>query len=194
MATVRLNRHLRECIRNEMLRHCFQEEVAQLVQDRAELARRVYEDVFDAATRAKMEALPDGWLPTDDNIQARFSGSNDWLPFNGTFHGELSLVRPRVETVYRRFPSAKRGGCLEVYDPSHPLAEEHEELSRRMRDVAERFAMAKRQVTAALERPTTLNRLKELWPEAAPFVKRYESPPQLLPISELNSILNLEAA
>lgn len=195
MASVRLTNEIREEITTAMLRHRFSKEVAKLVALRAKLADRVYRDLYSPADRKKMEALPDGWLPVDDDVQCRFQGSYQRLKFNGGIWGDLYfLIDKEVEVVNRRLAAKHKSSCAKVYDGGHPIAEAYAEVEGVTKDLTERFKDAKRQIKSALSRATTTTRLIELWPEVRPFCSDYEHAAPSLPAiqtSALNAMLDL---
>jgi hypothetical protein len=198
MASVRLTNEIREEISTAMLRHKFSAELSALVADRAEFALAVYFDLYKVADRKRIDALPDGWLPTSSEIKYRAGASYESTPFNGRFHGDLNTALPitkePVKSVYLPFAEKHNRSCVASYDTDHKLAVQHSELQTRFKDISSRYEVAKGQVRAALSRANTTGRLIELWPEAQPFCKPYEAAAPALPTirtAALNALLDL---
>lgn len=197
MASTKLTNWIREQIVADLMAHRFTKACDKLVKDRAALAVKVYRDFYPRALLAKIEALPEGWLVSDNDIHASFSGRVDGLPFNGGVYGAVGKYRTSTEAVSRPFLSKDYGRVVAVYDAAHPLAVLHAELSARQNEIVTQIDAAKRQAVAAVNSATTINRLIELWPEVEPFARKHESakvPLPALPTSELNALLDLPVA
>lgn len=195
--STRLTTWTRERITKDVLEHRFSEQALRLVQDRAAFAMDVYNDIYSEADRKKMAALPNGWLPEDNDIRVQLGGSSRYmsLTFNGSTYGPVaSVLKDPIERVTLRMRSSDLRGCAKVYDAGHPLAERYDELDTRQRDLNTAIDTAKRQVEAALASATTIKRLIDLWPEIEPFASKYEdkkAPLPALPTTDLNALLDL---
>lgn len=195
--SVRFTSSIRDSIVSAMLRHAFEDEAKALVKRRADLALAVYEDVYSEADRKKMAALPDGWLPSAESISARFGGSYESLRFSGALYGDLANLAGDVEPLHRRIKETHRHGCSKNFDGSHPIAERHLELDGIQRELLDRVRSAKRQAISVVSSVSTIGRLKEVWPETAPFLARYEKKPPSLPAiprDDLNHAFRLPVA
>jgi len=200
MASVRLTNEIREEVAVAVLRHRFGAELKALVADRAEFALAVYNDLYKAADRKRIAELPEGWLRTSNQISFRASGSYTSMDFGGSFHGDmrrslpLSKNKDEPSRFFRPFASKHYGNCVATYDGDHKLAVRYSELEQRLKEIGERHKEASAQVKSALARASTTARLKELWPEVAPFVASYEAAaPSLpsIPTERLNALLDL---
>lgn len=195
MSTVRLTNEIREEITTAMLRHRFGKELTKLMADRAALAESIYNDLYKAADRKRIADLPEGWLPTAHEIKFSASGQFTSIPFNGGFYGALNLSLPeKSDHISKPFASKHCRACVSVYDGAHKLAVRYSEIQSRFSEIAASHDAASHTVKAALNKASTTGRLKELWPEAAPFCLPYEGRvPSLpsVPTSALNQLLDL---
>lgn len=200
MASIRLSVGMKEQIERRLIHYRFSEEAQQLVADYAQLASDVYDDVYPEITQKKMEALPKGWLPTTGEIGAQFGetgSSYSNLSFGGKCYGEISYAGGREGNdrgTNRLVPYSDKSGCAKRYEATDPMSERYEQLEARYKDLEERIRVAKKVARAAMDSVTTINRLKEVWPEIAPFTERFETRPNQLPAisrPDLNGLLGL---
>ncbi len=125
----RLVNEMRATIINRMIAHTFGKRIAFLQTEQAACAVAIYEDVFSKKHRDLIDTLPQGWLPTDDDIYVtvdqrnhRFTFSGDFAssPYNDRGHGEL---RTHLTKVLRSFPHSKHQVCLKVYETASGLGD-----------------------------------------------------------------------
>lgn len=200
--STRLTNDLREKIAADILRHRFNEQVDELIADRAALAEAIYNDIYRKSDREKMEALPKGWLPEEVNIGVQFGASGsryENIDFNGHIYGKLGALRTKRddERVTRRVLHKHRTGCAKVYEETHKLAVRHQDIDARWSAMKAEYDAASRQTMAALASVSTIKRLLEAWPEVAPFALKYEDAPRQLPsvpTDKLNEMLGLPVA
>src|SRR3990167_10179448 len=83
MPSVRLTTDIRSRVAGEILKHRFAGEIGKLLDDRAALAKAVYDDLYRTKDRKIIEGLPKGWLREDHTIKAQFGASVDEIPFDG---------------------------------------------------------------------------------------------------------------
>lgn len=193
MATVKLTTSIREQIMWKVLRHRFQEEFDQVVAEGAAVADLIYNDVFKKKERDLMDSLPEGWLPTDDDIAVQAACGYQRIYFNGKFHLE-GFKKPTLEQ-FRRFPKCRLSGAAKVYEAGDKIGERLGKLIESRTDLEQRVSLAKRQVMASLNSVTTLGKLKSEWPEIAPFCPEVEEVGTALaiPTDRLNELLKLPA-
>jgi hypothetical protein len=197
MASTKLTNWMREQIVRDLLSHRFTKPIDKLVKDRAALAMKVYRDLYPRSLLAKIEALPEGWLCTENDIKAQFSGRVDSMDFNGSAYGIIGKYRTSTDAVFKPFLSKDKGRVVAVYDASHPLAVAHAELADRMKEICSQLDTAKRQAEAALNSASTIGGIIALWPEIEPFARKHESakaPLPALPTAALNALLDLPIA
>ena len=196
MPSVRLTTDLRERLCNDLLRHRFSKEFADLMKERAALAHAVWNDIYKPSERAIIEGLPAGWLPEFPSISVRFGPFGyETLPFNGDYCDLRFLLpdRKAPEQMMVRM-AARHKGCAKVYDVGHKLEARHAKVKDAYKDFNERLKTARREITSVVGSVSTTGRLKEVWPEAAPFLAPIEkSAPSLPapPIAALNKTLGL---
>jgi hypothetical protein len=207
MATVKLTTWMREAIVARMLAHRFKGVWDGLVKEGAALALDTYNDVYDEATRRKINGLPDGWLGerNEFNVQFGIRGSNcNGLEFDGTWitcNTNAYCLRPRNWTgkkVTRRFLHKDNHKALKYFEKDNPLSVRYFDILKRAGEQAELHEKARKMGMQACHSVTTLKRLQEVWPECWPFAKEYESdgttgsPGLPVPIiADLNSIFKL---
>jgi hypothetical protein len=197
MASTKLTNWIREQIVRDLIAHRFTKPIDKLVKDRAALALKVYRDLYPRSLLAKIEALPEGWLSTDDDIRAQFSGRVDSLPFNGSAYGDIGKYRTKTDTQFKPFLSKDMGRIVAVYEADHPLAILHAELVNRQKVICGQISAAEQQAKAALDSASTVGGIIALWPEIEPFARKHESakaPLPALPTADLNRLLDLPVA
>lgn len=183
--TVRLTNHMRECIRDALLEHRFGEEQKALVAQKESLAVRLYDHFFPKELQDKLDALPEGFVPEDYEIQVRMGeDTNHFEHFS--FPGKQN----------RRYRSVDHNRWL-VLDREDPLCKEYVVMANKKEDIAKARKELKSQIVAALNSVTTVGKLITLWPEVEPFCQQYidQPPAQLpaLPVKSLNNLLKLGA-
>lgn len=208
----RLTNDMRGKIVNAVLEHKFNPIIAELAKDFAALADDVHKTAFRKILE-KIEALPEGWLPTDDDIQVEFgAGKMQRLNFNGQFthrygyrvidgvhvsEADLNTFAQFPPATFRRFPANKKGTCVSSFDARSELSLRYDELSNRKYDLISSFNKARLETGVAVSKFTTIDKLLEAWPEIEPFTKGVaaKAKPQLpaVPIMKLNELLGLPA-
>lgn len=196
--STRLTVSIRERIANDLLTHKFSAAIGALIADRAAHAHDVYCDIYSKSDRAKMDALPAGWLPESNRIGVQFGSSGRSyveLSFSGAVYGEVNKYRKgTMKHGDRRIISKHVHGCAKVYADDHPLAKAKADLDSKFDDLKTSVSEAAKQVNAALASATTIKRLVEAWPEIEPFARAHEAtPPNLpaVPTDRLNKLLDL---
>ena len=197
----KLTNTLRDQIQRSLLTHVFKKRVEELITKHAEFAAKVYDDFYTAEERRKMNALPEGWLRTDDDFKVVFgelSSSYRHLSFNGLFHADglsgISYTKP--ERVYRRFLSAGWDYPKKKYESNHPLSKEVYELQDLVKDLEAEIKERRETCRGILYSCTTANSLVKAWPEIRPFIPEYcfqkqDSRVIALPLEKLNKNFNL---
>ena len=197
--SIRLTNDIRRTITKDVLHHRFSREVDALIQDRADLANDVYNDVYPKSIRTRMANLPAGWLPEDSKINAKFGESGGtylYLPFNGHPFNELGRYQNgQHQAEMRRIQSRHVHGCAKIYPDGHQLSIRVRALKAKTNDLLQEVRRADREIQAALNSVSTIKRLIETWPEVEPFTKQFskKSTPNLpaIPTGKLNQMLGL---
>lgn len=202
MTTTRLTTDIRDSLTLDILRHRFAADVDALIAVQVEFAEKVYNDLFDQTTIARMQSLPDGWLPRVHDIGAQFDyvgGANCYtrLWFSGYLTGILGriAIKPvKTDLTKKLVTDSKASGCAKVYDPSHKLAIEFDRIRHRTKELKDAAETAERSIMIALNAVSTIKRLVETWPEIDQFARKYETGPAqmpALPTDHLNQLLRL---
>lgn len=194
----RLDQHTRDQVNHLLLRHRFEEDVLKIVARRARIADQLYKLAFPARVREQINALPESWLPTKNNIKAQISGEIISVPFSGAVISLLSQVistGAKPDEEWRRFPYKSVNSVTAVYDASDRITEEWWQLSSDQTDLKEAIERAQVQARQSLAAYNTTKQLEEGWPEVKPFLHRVLPPerPKLpaLPIDTLNATFEL---
>jgi len=181
--SVRLTEDMRRDITNALIAHKLEKRADAAKAAEGKLALRIYNHVLSASDRKKIEALPEGWLPTCEYIDVRMGGQ-----FHRYF---FSLPDKDGKRISKAFPSAK---VREDF-----IIEARSEIGTAiaaLRDEEDAIKTARTELKAkaagVLASVTTTARLAEVWPEAVPFIPKYV--PRQLPAvrrDELNAAFNL---
>lgn len=209
MTSTRLTRNIREALMKKLITRAFRERAQTLVERQCDFAGRVYDDALKPHLE-RIAAIPEGWLPTDDDIKVSFGSHYTQLDFgNGlshTIHHALRSAGAKARTdkagnrIERRFPSKFRGVCAKVYAATHPLSEEFHNLQVEQEALVAEIERAQRTTKSTLESVTTVKKLIEVWPEVEEFAKQYldngerKAVLPAIPRAELNSQLGLPPA
>ncbi len=203
MASIKLNTWSRAGLLTKLLTHRFRDEIAALQQARAEFAERLYQAIYSETERRKMNALPKGWLPNVSELKFQSAGVVAKVDLGGCIYStEIRSIAERREPVERRVTFAAHQGHYNhvsiALEADHPLSIEWAKLEAARGDLEQAIAVAKAQANSVLASVTTTGRLKEVWPESAPFVADIEGEPiklpPALPIASLNSLFALPVA
>lgn len=209
MTAARLTRNIREALMKKLITRAFQERAQAMVERQCDFAHRVYQDALKPHLD-RIAAIPEGWLPTDDDIKVSFGSDYTQLDFgNGlsySIHHALRSAgaKPRQTKAGNRlelpFPSKFRGQCAKVYDHAHPLTEEFNNLTVEQEQLVADIEKAQRVTKATLESVTTVKKLIDVWPEVEEFAKHYldngerKAVLPAIPRADLNAQLGLPPA
>ncbi len=199
----RLNRNARESLAKKLITRSFNKKAQDFTYRSAELAVRVYRFCY-AADLKKMEALPNGWLPTYDDITVIIGGEHVAFYFAGTWKQSGRDWRfilagvDRVDRIYHRFPNATKGQSPIVIEASNPLCDEYRAMDAEFKDLVSEIESAHRTLVGTLDKFATVESLIKAWPEVEEFAKPYLSDETrrkamlpVIPIDRLNAILDL---
>lgn len=204
MTTVKLTRGIRESIRNDMLRHRFSSEFRELVAERKAVAHAILRHVIPEDVLRRAADLPEGWLPNLHQFHVKIAGSFTELHLSGGgLYGDILKAQPSDFKYDRagipvpaKYDHRSALGILDRAGSQDELqlVTWHERVESETSDLTKRVREAMKIADGVLARASTLNRLRELWPEAAPFTKRHEvGAPALpaVPTEELNKLFDL---
>lgn len=200
MKSVPLTEAMREKIIEAMIVHRFTADVEALFSDRATLADQIYKDLYKAGDRARMEELPNGWLPEAESLRVKFGDERDGyddIQFTGRmfYHGWSIFSRnheaPRAK---RRVADRHKDGCAKAYDPSHKRVAQWRAIKDQEEALRAQIEEVRREIKGALSSIGTTARLLQAWPEAAPFLAAFEKRVAVvpaIPVADLNAKLGL---
>lgn len=178
--TVRLNSFIREQILDAVLKHAFEDREKALKEEKHALGDAVYNDIYPKKVREQMAAMPEGFLPVDDDLRVQFDGEG----YTQVYFGER-----------RRIANAHRHNAAKVFDAKHPLTLRFAKYQKELSALKAEKNNAKSSAEAVLGSVTTVKKLIEVWPEVEQFARPFaaESPSRAvaLPIKELNKSLGL---
>ena len=158
---MRLTIAMRDSIRRALTSKQFDGIKKGLEKQEHEVALAVYNHVFDAATRKKMDALPAGWLPKISGMLVRIpSGGTDRIylgqdlpiPFEKYQNYNLPMLLDAKDSKSR---IAKR--VIRLFDKKAQLRQDEKDLTREVR--------------VALSSFNTDKQVLDKWPEIAEQVK-----------------------
>ena len=183
MNSVRLNLQVRAKILQRLLAHAFGERDKKLNADKEALGHDVYNDLYPTDLRKKMSALPDGFLPESRSQSVAFAG-------------QVTVV---VWHELRRIADSRSSyHPTKAYDSDHVFTKRFFGLERESSRLKEERAKAESAARAVLNSCSTLKKLLEIWPEAAPFASDFTAPPAVraltLSIKDLNVQLRLPSS
>lgn len=175
---MRLNKGIRQEICERAVAHGFKSEEKKLQAQTLKLSMEVYNHVYPKKVRDLMDQLPDGMLDTMTTFRVRAGG----LTFCGDFDGKALPIGARDKYGWPNIESA-------------PLCKKIKDNLVAWRALRSGRAKITDEVMATLDSVTTLKRLREIWPEAEPFLPTQKDRGVALsiPISELNKKLGLPA-
>ena len=182
MIAVHLSNYIKEAIIARLLKHAFEEREKALKAEEYGIGNSVYKDVYSAAVRRKMDDMPKGFLPEDDDLKVQFEGNG----FTHIHFGER-----------RRIAASHEHNAAKVYDSEHPLTERYRDWKERESQLKNEKQTTKSNARAVLNSVSTLKKLIEVWPEVEQFVEDFKpsatGKAQLpaLPLKDLNRFLGL---
>ena len=182
--TVKLTTGIRDSVLHQLLEHRFEKEEQGLGAAQEQLALDAYDLLFPDALRKQLEALPEGFVPTNVQVRVKLGDSR--------YYRHLNFPRG----IRKRVRAADDNKVF-LLEPDHPIYVRLFELEARESALEEAKDLARHQANAALNSVTTVAKLVSVWPEVAPFVQKYIDAPKptlpALPIPSLNQMLNLGA-
>ncbi len=129
--------------------------------------------------RKAMEALPDGFVDTEENMRLAVGGECFWLAFGGSRRVANGGDRARLSLA-----------------AADPLAKELIDFRRREKATRDERATARREADAVLASVSSLARLLEVWPAVESFTGDIAASGKQItalavPIKSLNKVLGL---
>lgn len=194
MASEKLTNTDRQSIVSNLLAHRFRVDFQDIARERALLAHRIYENVYDAGQRVRMGELSSGWLPLVDGIKVHLGSGVRRAVFNGSFEGVGCALGNPSDKVFRPVLYCDHNSVACTYAVDHELTIAWDRLAQRLATAQETMSRAASQVRTVLNSCSTSGVLLRKWPEVEPFLPaRMGVKPTLpaLPTAQLNSMLGL---
>jgi hypothetical protein len=200
---MRLTNEIRSAIIEATLLHRFEKVLLSDAALRADTAYRIWKSVMTPTGLAKLESVPEGWLPTKHTICVRLLP--DDVPSNKAVYYELPFSGNHAHISQGILPGGYKGRPHKSYvapdnwPPTHTINDP--DFIQQVMDVIEFTSDRIKQIKEAREALgvvnefTTSEKLLMAWPELEPFVTpNLPAPkPQLpaLQTDRLNTLLGL---
>lgn len=198
----RMTQPIRDALLSKLLRRAFAQRGNDLITRCADFAQRLYRDAM-GPNLAQIDALPDGWLTTDNDIKVQLGADVKSVYFSGKLYNwalpetfRKSGITSEDE-IWMRFPEKFKDRVVKQYPGDHALVTEFQKLDNEWNDLSLEISNAMRSAKAAMESVSTVKKLITIWPEVEEFAKEYlENGEQkailpAIPREHLNNILNL---
>lgn len=187
MASVRLTDYLRDQICKAVIGDRFEAQRKKIAKERRSIALACYNKFYSRSIRAKMSALPDGWLPSESSIRVRLGGKHDYLQFDGSSYNS---------EIQKRFLAKDIGPVALDLEATDSITERYRSCEDESKDIDAAERRLRQEIRSVLYSVTTTGRLLAVWPEVEPFLSNIEpatvSVPAV-PVAELNEKLGLAA-
>lgn len=203
MASTRLTTHIRDSLMNSLLKRAFRAKGEDLIKRCADYAQRLYRDAM-GSNLAQINALPDGWLQTDDDIKVQLGAEIEQIHFTGTLNNwglpdvfRNAGITEDSDRKWQRFPSKWKGSVVKQYPGDHALVEEFQKLDNEWNELKTEMERSKKVAMAAMTSVSTVKKLIDVWPEVEEFAKHYLEDGErkailpAIPRDQLNTLLNL---
>lgn len=186
--SVKLSTHHRNNIRKTLLLDKFAARREANKKRLQEIAERIYRQVFPEHLEAKLNEVPETWLPRVNQICFRVCAE----------HHMVDLDR-WVRVPYEKLWNSGHTVCLVNLLPPDPIALAYVEYRDEKMRLEKEESKVSDEINAVLYSVTTANKLMQVWPEIKPLVERICGAPQTvnLPaprVDHLNQLLGLKVA
>ena len=192
MKSVKLTVSMREKIVKDIMIHRFRKQADQFTKEHLELVDKFYREIYCDATRQKMDALPNGWLPHETNFRIKTPSTYYHIYTYRVYDPDVSNIASEVQGKKYRVPYHLHH-ATHVIDNLN-LINEYEVLREKIGDLRAEMRKAKNTLSGNLSKFNTTKQLVDAWPEVRPFIKVDEDIKVQLPavpVKELNELLDL---
>ena len=177
---------LRTIIRKAAVEASFASAQGEMAEAEASLAREAYEATFPAEVQALVAAVPENWFRKDPCLNFNVGGLRIRLETGGE-----GLPVPYQSAAGGGYHCHAEIGVIERGD----LCDRIQSHAKAKDDLRDKIQRAGRNLDALLSSISTVNKLKEFWPEGEPFYGRFlgAKAPSLPAIrfAEVNAVLGL---
>ena len=178
-----------------------------LITEGRAIAEEFYKAAFSQQERLQMEALPDGWLPTDDSLDFNVGGQRRRIDWDGAIGGayqwkptsaDIPTAFDMPENVNKLLPWKYYRCYAGIPIPADSaLAVRLSELDQKLTTLNEEYMTSWIKLRAALDCVSTVKQLLAGWPEVEPFVpiewRGVKTNLPAIPVMKLNEMLDLPA-
>lgn len=173
----------REGIRDRAIKSAFDPRFAALTKAEDALAREAYNSLFAETERAVIAKVPARWIKRDACLRFNVGGFDITLRVEGD-----GLPVPHGDGYCNRLGTIPHG----------PLCDSIRAHANALKELNSEREKARYAVTALLNSASTINRLREIWPEGEKFFPPAESTARAslptLRVAAVNTMLGLKAA
>jgi hypothetical protein len=204
MASVKLTNDMRDSIIRGIIEDKYRDRMDELTQRFAEFSNRMYAKCFSNTTIKKINDLPKGWLPEENDFLVEIAGQVIQLTFDGYFARQRTALNQSNSIDWdqrptKRFPTNKTRGVIKTFDGGSSVHAEYQQIEYDLEKLNEEVATLKNELRGVLYSCSTSKRLLDTWPEIEPYLKDLHLP---IPVSSvpvqtietLNEKLGLEKA
>lgn len=158
-----------ESIATALVQYRFTSEVDAMREENTRLAHLCYRKHWAPEQIALMDTIPDGWLDTTSQVEARTNQAECLMSFGKNYQFKFFASPP---PVYVKFPKARQ--YLEtrlIFE--QPFAETINDHAQKLSTLTQQIRQAHFDATKVIKSTSTLKRLVASWPEVEPFARQY---------------------
>jgi hypothetical protein len=175
---MKLTKEIREKIASDTVKGQFAKREKDLKKAHHEMGMKLYNFVFDEATRKAVKKVPEKWLRHCDCLRFNCNGWN--LRFN----------------VDKPVPTPNSSHCDVLGSVTGDLATEAQELSKEEQKYRDDLSSAYRALITMLNELNTMKQLQDTWPEGKQYYGKYLKAKEgstlpAIQVSEVNKILGI---
>lgn len=202
--SVKLNLGMRYKITEQLVHRAYLDRATKNMAEQVAISADMYDLVYPRETRAKMEALPEGWLPKVDHLQVQYGTGNTYCYFaqqrirvaRDGWHVNYGSEENPAPTVHRVVLARHRTGTVLALEATHPMAERLTAHKSEQADIGAGIIDLASATMRTMNQFSTVASLVKAWPEIEPFVSKYLAAPErvYLPaplLRDLNKRLDL---
>lgn len=176
MSSIKLTKGMKDAITKRLIPGSFADREQKCLDRRQALAEEVYRDWLGDEYDLVQDSPKRLWRHMDA-ISVVFAGQYTVLGFGkGETRRNIGADKPN-------------------YDARHPLSKKYFQILNELNEIDKERKLLIRDIRVMLDRATTVNKLKELWPQAAPVIDKMcltePTKALALPLKDLNKRLGL---
>lgn len=189
----RLVNDTRDTILENLLRHKFDPVRPIIAAKQSKIANKLYNMKYSAKVRKQMDELPEGWLPTDNDIAISYEGTVMRFRFNGVsftygYDNKRYIYDRDAIDIVRRFPSDEKGQVVFVISNDDHISDDIRDFIKTENEYIDQIAQIQSEIRGLLSTFHTVEKLIEAWPEVKDFIPETTKPAITLPAIPINDI------